>query len=60
MNFGRNVMKKHAGGCKWIIIPEEDRYVSLVVTKKNRNATPTQIAVDLAIATSRHVSARTI
>ena len=53
-------MKKHAGGHKRIITSQEDRYVSLVVKRKRNNDSPNQIAANLAIATSTHVSARTI
>ena len=46
-------MKKHAGSRKRIVTLEEDRYISLVA-KRNRNATPSQIATD------KHNSARII
>ena len=52
-----NAMQKHAARRKRIIKPEEDRYVSLMA-KKNRNATPNQIPVDLAnaITTGTHIA----
>lgn len=56
---GGNALRKHAGGRGRNTTPQEDRFVSLVA-KRNRNATPSQIAADLAAATGTHVSARTI
>ena len=47
----KNAMKKHADGCKRIITHEEVQYVSLLA-KKNGNTIPSQIATDLAIATT--------
>ena len=56
---GGNAMQKHADGCRRIITSPENQCVSLVA-KRNRNATPRQIAADIAIATGMHVSARVI
>ena len=55
---GGNAMQKHALGHRWIITPEDDWYVSLMV-KRNWNAICCQIAADLAINTILHVSVRT-
>ena len=49
-----NATQKHAGGHGRIATPQEDRYISLE-TKRNRNVMLSQIAADLAIATSTHV-----
>ena len=54
-----NAMRKHAGCRTWIIILQDDQYVFLLA-KRNRNVTPSQVDANLAIATSTHISARTI
>ena len=56
---GGNAMQQLAGGRRRIFTSQEDWDVSEVV-KRNRNATPSQIPADLAIATGTHISARTI
>ena len=48
---GANAMQRHASGRKMITTPEKYRYVSLLA-EWNRNATPSLIAADLAIATT--------
>ena len=54
-----NDLQKHANGRRRIIAPQEDRYVSLMA-KRNRNATPNQIAADLVVAFGTHVYDRAI
>ncbi|KAF8785899.1 hypothetical protein HNY73_011391 [Argiope bruennichi] len=56
---GRNALQKHAGGRGGNTTLLEDRYVALM-SKRNRNLTPGQIAANLATATGTHVSARII
>ena len=56
---GGNAMMKNPCNRKRIITAEEDRCVS-PVAKRNRNASPSQIVADLAIAAITHNLARTI
>ncbi|GFU07991.1 hypothetical protein TNCV_1527411 [Trichonephila clavipes] len=55
---GRNALSKNAEGRGRNTTPLKDCYVALLA-KRNRNSTPSQIAANLATATSMHVSTRT-
>ncbi|GFU52825.1 DUF5641 domain-containing protein [Trichonephila clavipes] len=59
LNVWQRITKSVQTIWKRNITPLEDRYVALKA-KKNRNFTPDQIAANLVIATSTHVSARPI
>ncbi|GFX09368.1 hypothetical protein TNCV_1887811 [Trichonephila clavipes] len=56
---GGNTLQKHAGRCSRNNTPLEEHYVSLV-TKRDRNFTPGQVAANLITVTGTNVSARTI
>ncbi|GFV40027.1 hypothetical protein TNCV_4412581 [Trichonephila clavipes] len=56
---GENALRKHAWcRCRNTTTLDDD-YIA-VVTKRNRNFTPSQIAANLSTATARHISARTM